>query len=240
MSHIVGMGHVLPEPRVRSAIEAVYRHNFRGTLTEHCNPQRIYALGDEGGLLLCSWPRGNRPPLPFVYSDEVWTGIEYQVAAHLVYEGFVDDGAEIVKALRNRYDGQRRNPWNEVECGHHYARAMASWSLLLAYSGFHYSAPRQRMGFQPAVSGSRFATFWSAGPGWGTYEQERDARRLATIGVPLPESADTQTTFEPHVSVGDRAVTASARAERGQAIVDLAETVVLRAGESVGVEVTVT
>ncbi|MFQ5791573.1 MAG: GH116 family glycosyl-hydrolase [Acidobacteriota bacterium] len=136
MAHIVGKGYVLPEEHVKEAIKAVYKNNFRDTLSDHYNPQRIYALGDEGGLLLCSWPRGNRPLLPFVYSDEVWTGIEYQVAAHLIYEGFVDEGVNIVRAVRNRYDGERRNPWNEVECGNHYARALASWSVLLALSGF--------------------------------------------------------------------------------------------------------
>ncbi len=71
---------------------------FKENLEDHANPQRIYALGDEGGLLLCSWPRGNRPLLPFVYSNEVWTGIEYQVAAHLIYEGYVDEGVRIVRA----------------------------------------------------------------------------------------------------------------------------------------------
>jgi hypothetical protein len=111
-----------------------------------------------------------------VYSDEVWTGIEYQVAAHLIYEGYVDEGVRIVRAVRNRYDGQRRNPWNEVECGNHYARALASWSLLLALSGFHYSAPEKRIGFDPKGPDSddgRFASFWSADPGFGVYEQER-------------------------------------------------------------------
>lgn len=251
MAHVVDMGHVLPEARVRSAIEAVYRHNFRRTLSEHYNPQRIYALGDEGGLLLCSWPRGNRPPLPFVYSDEVWTGIEYQVAAHLIYEGFVDEGVEIVKALRNRYDGQRRNPWNEVECGHHYARAMASWSVLLAYSGFHYSAPKKRIGFRPATGDGHFASFWSAGPGWGTYEQDRNGGRtlatirllygerleLSTLAVPTAGPADADTELDLRVSVGDRAVMASGRVEGGQAVVDVAEPVVLTAGDAVTVNV---
>jgi uncharacterized protein (DUF608 family) len=132
MAHVVGKGYVLPEDHVRSAVRSVYRHNFKETFASHANPQRIFALGDEGGLLLCSWPRGQRPLLPFVYSDEVWTGIEYQVAAHLIYEGSVEEGFRIVRAVRNRYDGERRNPWNEVECGNHYARALASWSLLLA------------------------------------------------------------------------------------------------------------
>ncbi len=176
MAHVVGKGYVLPEEHVKSAIRAVYGHNFKETFASHANPQRIFALGDEGGLLLCSWPRGQRPLLPFVYSDEVWTGIEYQVAAHLIYEGYVEEGFRIVRAVRNRYDGERRNPWNEVECGNHYARALASWSLLLALSGFRYSAPQKLLGFEPRFDGEKFVSFWSVGePGWGWYEQERGA-----------------------------------------------------------------
>jgi uncharacterized protein (DUF608 family) len=252
MAHIVDAGHVLPEARVRSAIAAVHRHNFRSTLTEHYNPQRIYALGDEGGLLLCSWPRGNRPPLPFVYSDEVWTGIEYQVAAHLLYEGFVDEGVEIVKAVRNRYDGQRRNPWNEIECGHHYARAMASWSLLLAYSGFHFSAPRQRIAFRPVVTDGRFATFWSAGPGWGTYEQERDRRRttatlsmlygadltLTVLEVPRPAAAAAAGGIGVRARFGDTEVAASVRLDGERVEIALAQPVTLAAGGRLEVELT--
>ena len=251
MAHIVDAGHVLPEARVRSAIAAVHRHNFRSTLTEHYNPQRIYALGDEGGLLLCSWPRGNRPPLPFVYSDEVWTGIEYQVAAHLLYEGFVDEGVEIVTAVRNRYDGQRRNPWNEIECGHHYARAMASWSLLLAYSGFHFSAPRQRIAFRPVVTDGRFATFWSAGPGWGTYEQERDRRRTtATLSMlygadltltvlEVPRPAETAAGgIGVRARFGDTEVAASVRLDGERVEIALAQPVTLAAGGRLEVELT--
>ena len=95
--------------------------------------------------------------LPFVYADEVWTGIEYQVAAHLIYEGCVEEGLEIVEAVRDRHDGVRRNPWDEVECGHHYARSMASWALLLALSGFHYDAADRRDCLRSRDTGRDFA-----------------------------------------------------------------------------------
>ena len=121
--------------------------------------------------MLCSWPRGRRPALPFVYSDEVWTGIEYQVAAHLIYEGLVLEGLAVTKAVRDRYDGERRNPWNEVECGSHYARALASWSLLTALSGYAYSAPERRLAFAPRLSPEAFRAFFTTGQGWGTFSQ---------------------------------------------------------------------
>ena len=98
--------------------------------------QRVYALNDEPGLVLCSWPNGGRPRFPFGYSDEVWTGVEYQVAASLLYEGMVDDAVAIVDAVRTRQDGFRRNPWSENEARHHYTRSLASWGLLTGMLGF--------------------------------------------------------------------------------------------------------
>ena len=171
LATVVGLGHVLPADHVRDALRSIYAHNFRHDFFDHPNTQRLYALNDEKGLVLCSWPRGNRPALPFVYSDEVWTGIEYQVAAHLIYEGLVLEGLAVVKAVRDRYDGERRNPWNEVECGSHYARALASWSLLTALSGYSYSASERRLGFAPRLAPEAFRAFFTTGQGWGTFSR---------------------------------------------------------------------
>ena len=122
----------------------------------HANPQRpSYAMGSEGGLLLCSWPRGGKPLLPFVYSDEVWTGIEYQVAAHLLMLGEVEKGLEIVRVCRARYDGVRRNPFNEYECGHWYARALSSYALLEAFSGVRYDAVDRALRVRPGAPAGR-------------------------------------------------------------------------------------
>lgn len=181
---VVNLGHVLPAEHVRETLRSIYTHNFRHSFFDHPNTQRLYALNDEKGLVLCSWPRGGRPALPFVYSDEVWTGIEYQVAAHLIYEGLVEEGLAIVKAVRDRYDGERRNPWNEVECGSHYARALASWSLLTALSGYRYSAPDAHLSFAPRTSADRFACLFTTGSGWGTFRQQIE-RGDATARVEL-------------------------------------------------------
>jgi non-lysosomal glucosylceramidase len=183
-AHIVGLGYLLDPAHVRSAVAAIHRHNWRRDFWEHANPQRIYALNDEQGLLLCSWPRGGRPQFPFVYSDEVWCGIEYQVASHLIYEGLVDEGLMIIKGLRARHDGVRRNPWNEFECGSHYARSLASWSLLTALSGYRFDLPRGIMGFSPRLSPENWQSFWSAGTGWGVFSQRRhNGRAEASLGV---------------------------------------------------------
>jgi uncharacterized protein (DUF608 family) len=177
LATVAGIGPLLDPDRVRQTLASIYLHNFRHDFVEHANAQRLYALEDEKGLLLCSWPRGGRPELPFVYADEVWTGIEYQVAAHLIYSGQVAEGLAIVRGVRDRYDGRRRNPWNEVECGAHYARALASWSLVLALSGYSWSAPEGRLGFAPRVNARDFRCFFSTGSGWGSFAQRVDARR---------------------------------------------------------------
>jgi hypothetical protein len=181
---VIGLGQLLPEDHIRETLFSIYRYNFRHNFQDHPNTQRIYALNDEKGLLLCSWPRGNRPKLPFVYSDEVWTGIEYQVAAHLIYEGMVMEGLAITRAVRDRYDGQRRNPWNEVECGNHYARALSSWSLLTGLSGYHYSAPDQRLAFAPRLNAADFRAFFTTGTGWGVYSQKA-VRSNTTAAIEL-------------------------------------------------------
>ncbi|MGH9899990.1 MAG: GH116 family glycosyl-hydrolase [Pyrinomonadaceae bacterium] len=190
-AHVIGFGHLLEPERTRRTMASVYRNNFKHNFYDHPNPQRIYALNDEKGLLLCSWPKGNRPSLPFVYSDEVWTGIEYQVAAHLIYEGLIEEGLSVVKGVRDRYDGKRRNPWNEVECGSHYARAMSVWSVLLALSGYHYSAPERHLTFAPKLNANDFQCFFAAGTGWGSYRQQTDARSLtASLASSLTAKLD--------------------------------------------------
>jgi hypothetical protein len=116
-----------------------------------------------------------------LYSDEVWTGVEYQVAAHLIYEGIVEEGFCVAKGARDRYDGVPRppigrNPWCEIECGGHYTRAMSSWSLLLALSGFHYDGPRAALRFAPSHNSKNFKSFFSATEGWGNFQQKADGK----------------------------------------------------------------
>ena len=105
-------------------------------------------------MLLCTWPKGGELSLPFVYSNEVWTGIEYQVASHLMLMGLVDEGLEIVRACRDRYDGRVRNPFNEYECGHWYARAMSSYALAARLDRARcYDAVDKVLYLQPRIKG---------------------------------------------------------------------------------------
>jgi uncharacterized protein (DUF608 family) len=161
----------LPDPfdtaKIKSHLTAVHKHNFKEDLSEHANPQRpSFAMGKEGGLLLCSWPQGGKLSLPFVYSDEVWTGIEYQVASHLMLMGKKEEGLEIVRACRDRYDGRVRNPFNEYECGHWYARALSSYGLLQGLTGVRFDAVTKTLFVDSKVGD--FTTFLSTETGFGT------------------------------------------------------------------------
>jgi len=163
-----GVPPVLDHAKVESHLVSVHRYNFRADLSEHANPQRpAYAFGQDGGLLLCTWPKRGRLSLPFVYSDEVWTGIEYQAASHLIALGHIEEGIEIVRACRARYEGQVRNPFDEFECGHWYGRALASYALLQAFSGARYDAVDKTLHLEPKIKGD-FRAFLSTATGFGT------------------------------------------------------------------------
>ena len=165
---VCGVEEVLDREKVASHLKAVHRYNLQRDLSQHANPQRpSYACGAEGGLLLCTWPKGGALSLPFVYSNEVWTGIEYQVAAHLMALGMVGEGLDIVRACRNRYDGRRRNPFNEYECGHWYARAMSSYALLQGMTGARYDAVEKVLYLEPNIKGD-FRSFLATATGYGT------------------------------------------------------------------------
>lgn len=178
MAHVAGLGYILQKDKVDQAMHQIYQHNFIRELRNFSNFHRIYGVNEEAGVVLCSWPQGGRPLLPFVYSDELWTGVEYQVAASLIYSGHVEEGLEIVKAVQDRYDGFSRNPFEHDESGVHYARAMASWSVLLALSGFEYDGVAKSMRFAPRYRREDFSTFWSTGNAWGRFELAANRGKL--------------------------------------------------------------
>ncbi|ACZ41133.1 protein of unknown function DUF608 [Thermobaculum terrenum ATCC BAA-798] len=174
LASLTGLGYLLPKEHISRALESIFAYNFKPNFWNHTNTQRVYALGDDAGLVMCTWPFGDRPSFPFPYSDEVWSGTEYQVATLMIYEGLLDEALTIIRATRDRYDGFKRNPWDEVECGHHYARSMASWGLLIALSGFYYDGHSNTMTFDPKINKENFACFWSTSKAWGTFSQTTD------------------------------------------------------------------
>ncbi len=171
MAHVAGLGYLVDEQQAKTTLRSIYRYNYKTSLLAHENVQRTYALGDEGGLVVAAYPAGKRPEIPFPYFGEVWTGEEYQYAAHLIFEGMTAEALTAVESARQRHDGERRNPWNEPECGHHYARPMASWALLLALGGFHYSGVERRLTLVPRVRAQDFRSLWTIPSGWGSVSQ---------------------------------------------------------------------
>lgn len=166
MAHVCGLGYLLKPENVRKTLESLMRFNFKENLRGHFNHLRTFALQEESAMLMASYPKGRRPARPFPYFNEVMTGFEHTAAAHLLYEGQIDDGLKVISAIRARYDGAKRSPFDEAECGHHYARAMSAWAHHLALTGFHYDAHTNKMTFAPVETPA--TVFWSTGYQWGT------------------------------------------------------------------------
>ncbi|HEY1341111.1 MAG TPA: GH116 family glycosyl-hydrolase, partial [Bryobacteraceae bacterium] len=138
LASIAGLGPLLDPGHVRKTLESIFRYNRKKDMSTHDTVQRTFALNDESALVICDYGKAPRPHIPFPYYAEVMTGFEYSAAVAMIEASMVEQGVECIAEIRRRYDGERRNPWDEAECGHHYARAMASWSGILALSGFHY------------------------------------------------------------------------------------------------------
>ena len=166
---LYGLGEIFDPEQVRQASAAIYKYNYIPVMRDAYNPDRIYCLNDECGLVICAWPEGaQKPVIPAPYSQETMNGFEYSAAIHMIMNGLVEEGMTCVEAIRMRYDGERRNPWNEFECGSNYARSMASYALLNAFSGFEFDMVRRMVGFNPIRTDvGRFRCFWSLDSGWG-------------------------------------------------------------------------
>ncbi len=187
-AHQLGLGYILPHEMVVSSLRSIFKYNFKSDLTGWKHMPRAFAGAKDKGLIVCTWPKGGRPANVMLYADEVWTGIEYQVASHMLYEGLLEEGLCVARGARDRYDGVprppiQRNPWSEIECGGHYARAMSSWSLLLALSGYYYDGPECALCFSPRYKPNDFKSFFCAPEGWGSFAQrlEGNAQRVRII-----------------------------------------------------------
>ncbi len=179
LAHVCGLGYLVSKENVAKTLQSLMKYNYKDDLSDHFNCFRSYAIGDEAALLMASYP-GSRPANPFPYFTEVMTGFEYTAAVGMIYEGQIQDGLKCIKNVRDRYDGRKRSPFNEAECGHHYGRAMASWSALLALTGFHYSGVTKEIKFGN-LNGEYF---WSNGYSYGTVRiSQVDGARSAALKV---------------------------------------------------------
>lgn len=175
----VGLGRVLSEKNTKTALESLWKYNFAldaGSYRKQQGSGRVYAMEGEAGLLMCSWPKGDSKRVKVgydAYFNECMTGFEYQVAGHMIWEGMLENGLAVTKAIHDRYHATKRNPWNEVECGDHYARAMASYGVFLAACGFEYHGPKGLVGFAPKITPENFKSAFTSAEGWGLFSQIR-------------------------------------------------------------------
>jgi len=187
----VGLPRVLPPEPTKSALAALWKYNFTPDVGVYrknfdvLKGGRWYAMPGEGGLLMCTWPKGGaekaagKGDATFVgYFNECMTGFEYQVAGHMIWEGLVEQGLAVTRMIHDRYHASKRNPWNEVECSSHYARAMASHGVYLAACGFEYDGPKGRLAFAPRLTPGNFRAAFTTAEGWGTFSQKSEGRRL--------------------------------------------------------------
>ncbi len=186
LADVAGLGPLVDAAHIRETLKSIWQFNYKRQLNDHDSVQRTYVLNDEAALVVCDYGNGKRPEVPFPYFAEAWTGLEYQAAATLIYAGMVREGVETFENSRRRYDGERRNPWDEAECGHHYARAMSAWSGVLALSGFRYHGGEKNATIVPRINTgiSKFVCFWSAAPAWGVFTHAADSgHRKVTLVV---------------------------------------------------------
>ncbi len=175
---IAGLGLLVDHKHALKSLRSIWKYNYKQDLADHVSVQRAYALNHEAGLVMCVYPHGEQPRVPFPYFAEVWSGSEYAAAALMMDMGMVSEGVQIVENTRRRFDGEKRNPWSEAECGYHYARPMASWAPLLALSGFRYDGVEKSVAALPLLNPDNFSSFWSAGTAWGSFSQHKQGEKV--------------------------------------------------------------
>ena len=245
----VGLGRILPESHTRSALRAIWKYNFTpdvGPYRQVFKEGSWYAMPGEGGTIMTTWPHGDRQ-LPKVVSGDMATGVgylntcmagyEHQVAGHMISEGLLLEGLAVERMIHDRYHAARRNPWNEVECGDHYSRGMASYGLLIAASGFEYHGPYGHIGFAPRMTPENFRAPFTTAAGWGTFWQKRDggrtacgmqlrwgSLRLQTFALTLAEGV---TAASATVVLGGKTIRANVKMTGHRATLAFAEPIVL-------------
>jgi uncharacterized protein (DUF608 family) len=266
-AHQLDLGWFYPQERVRSAMQALLKYNFRDNFHGHEQLPRKFADDNDAGMLITTWPHDDRPASTIRYADEVWTGFEYAVAATMIQSGMMTEGLMVARAPYDRYDGRLRtgmagaengrsswgyngNPFGDDECGKFYARAMSVWSILLACQGFVHDGPAGVIGFRPVWQPEDHASFFSAAEGWGLYSQRRDRTSqhhliqvteggltVERLELEVPEEAAPE---RVHVTVGGKKTPCVFNSDRGRLSVHLDGRVSVTPGDELVVDVELT
>ena len=253
----VGLPRVFPQSETVTALKSLWRYNFTpdvGAYRKVYRPGRWYAMPGEAGLLICTFPRldwdyaqakGRGPEWAAGYFDECMNGYEYEVAGHMIWEGLVMEGLAVTRAVHDRYHASKRNPWNEVECGDHYARSMASHGIYLAACGFEYHGPRQHIGFAPRLTPEDFKCAFTSAEGWGSYSQIIRGGKLAGEisvrwgGLKLKTIAlQTASATSVQVSLAGKSLDTRLQRDGKRVLLILREALAIRAGETLAMELT--
>ena len=185
---LIGVNGVFDSDKKAVALKNLYKNNYKKSMRDVANMWRSFAVNDEQGTIMCTYPDGAViPSIPIPYCEETMTGFEYALAGLMIAEGYVFEGESIVKAIRDRYDGEKRNPWNEIECGSNYARSMASYALMAIYSGFTFDMTKKRIGFSPIGEVGKYV--FSVAESWGTAEFGKGECTVKVLGNPLTLSS---------------------------------------------------
>jgi non-lysosomal glucosylceramidase len=255
-AHQLGLGRILPRDKTRSALKALWRYNFTpdvGPYRAQYKTGRWYAMPGEAGLIMCTFPkggereaRGGKPTHGFAgYFNECMNGFEYQAAGHMIAEGLVQEGLTVTRAIHDRYHPSRRNPYNEIECGDHYARSMASYGVFLTLCGFTYHGPNGHLGFAPRMKPKDFRAPFTAAEGWGTFAQRRTSDtqhesitmkwgklRLRSLAFVVPENRSVRAVT---VRKDDEPLPSAYRLTDTQVTLDLDTTVTLEVNQTLTV-----
>jgi uncharacterized protein (DUF608 family) len=256
----VGLGRVLPQKETRAALQSLWRYNFSPDLGPYravYKQGRWFALAGEAGLLMCTFPRkdwsfanaigkGNTDGCAGLF-NECMNGFEYQVAGHMIWEGMVQEGLAVTRAVHDRYHASKRNPWNEVECGDHYARSMASYGVFIAACGFEYHGPKQHIGFAPKLTPENFKCAFTSAEGWGSYAQKIESgklkaeislrwgkMKLKTIALEFPDAATRAVT----VALAGKHLPAQLDRRDSRVVISLPAAVEIHSGQSLVVALT--
>ncbi len=255
----VGLGRIFPKPETMTALKSLFRYNFTpdaGHYHEVMKAGRWYAMPGEAGLLICTFPKpdwdfqkaaGKGPAFAIQYFNECQSGYEHEVASHMIGEGMTQEGLTILRAIHDRYAPKKRNPYNEVECGDHYSRAMASYGSFITACGFEYDGPKGFIGFAPRIKPDKFKAAFTAAAGWGSFSQEAsDLGHQAVIDLKWGRlqlnrlTLQTLASFRPtsvQAKVGDKPISAQlTMGEDGRAQIHFDQPVLLSKGDSLNVQ----
>jgi uncharacterized protein (DUF608 family) len=246
----VGLGQILDNKKVRSALISLWKYNYTpdvGPYIKKHTGGRPYAVAGEGGLIMNTNPKNEPKPYgedvswQMGYFHECMTGFEYEVASHMIAEGMTDEGLVLVRSIHDRYHAAKRNPYNEIECSDHYARAMASYGAFITACGFEYHGPKGYIRFAPKWNASDFKAPFTAAEGWGTYSQKQSNSamecvleprygqvQLSSFSVDAPRGKKAK---KVNVTLGGQSIPAKLEQRGANVLIALQNRTTVKAGE---------